>query len=182
MNSKKYLFLTFIIVALVQLAIPIKMIMEHETILKIGKIYRFEIAPIDPSDPFRGKYVIVRLKENSFRPESMDENMQGDIYVLLHSTGPNGFATIKGLSKEKPAANEDFVKAKIDYSYDELVYIRYPFDRYYLNETIAPKVEGDYFKMANDTLQKSYAILYVQDGDAVINDLIINGKSVKDYH
>ena len=51
-------FIIFIVVAIAQLFIPTQMILNQETILKTGKPYRFKTQPVDPSDPFKGKYII----------------------------------------------------------------------------------------------------------------------------
>ena len=43
MNKKKLILLVFILVALVQLYIPIKMILGREDILSTGKEYKFKV-------------------------------------------------------------------------------------------------------------------------------------------
>ena len=57
MDTKKIIFPAFILLVLVQLFVPANMILEQEDILKNGTPYKFKTAPIDPYDPFRGKYV-----------------------------------------------------------------------------------------------------------------------------
>ena len=55
MIKMKILLSVFILVALVQLFVPAKMILDREDILDMGKEYKFKTEPIDPNDPFRGK-------------------------------------------------------------------------------------------------------------------------------
>lgn len=54
MTNKKTLLSVFILVAIVQLYVPAKMILDREDILDTGKEYKFKTEPIDPNDPFRG--------------------------------------------------------------------------------------------------------------------------------
>src|SRR5690554_461138 len=66
MDNKKFLFIAFILVAIIQLAVPAKMIWDKENVLKSGKEFKFETAPVDPTDPFRGKYIALNYKENTY--------------------------------------------------------------------------------------------------------------------
>ena len=68
-----HIFLIFLAVVLVQLVVPAKMIFDKEVILKTGTIYKFKTQPIDPSDPFRGKYVTLNYELNT--AESMDSTL-----------------------------------------------------------------------------------------------------------
>src|SRR5215467_3604576 len=52
----------FLCLALAQLAVPASMIARRELTLQYGRQYRFQTAPIDPSDPFRGRYVALQLQ------------------------------------------------------------------------------------------------------------------------
>lgn len=182
MKTKTILLTAFIFVSIIQLAVPAKMIYNYENILKFGKEYRFKIAPIDPSDPFRGKYITLRIKERQFYFHDRSDLKNNEvIYVILDSVSPDGFARIKNISIEKPPLNVDFIKAKVDYfSNKEILYITYPFERYYLEESKAPKAERMYFDASRDTNKISYVTVKVIDGNSVLNDLIINDKSIKD--
>lgn len=65
MNKKKILLLSFFLVAVVQLYVPSKMIWDREEVLRTGTEYKFRTAPIDPTDPFRGKYITLRFDDNT---------------------------------------------------------------------------------------------------------------------
>jgi uncharacterized membrane-anchored protein len=181
MKPKNIIIIAFVIVAIIQLAVPTKMIYNYEHILSKGKHYKFQIAPIDPSDPFRGKYINIRIKESWFKADKINIWKYNEvIYVLLDSNNTNGFVWIKSITKVKPESNIDFIKAKVTYSNDGSVSIDYPFKRYYLEESIAPKVEKLYSDALRDTNKLSFLIVNAIDGNAVVNDLIINGKSIKE--
>lgn len=182
MNTKKLLITAFILVVLAQWFVPARMILDQETVLRSGKEYRFRTAPLDPSDPFRGKYITLNFRDDHF-PVSKDEVWRSgeNIYVLL--TGDQeGFATIRSVSKEKPRTGTDFVKAKVRYmSYDraKTLYIDYPFDRYYMEESKAPRAERLYNESRTDTTRKAYALVRVLGSKAVLEDVLINGVSIK---
>lgn len=169
--------------AIIQLAIPAKMIWDKEKILETGKEFKFETAPVDPTDPFRGKYIVLQFNENSIEIETDDNWVSGEnIYVVLK---PNvkGFSTIDYVSKEKPADTEDFVLAKIEYvSGDKFktISISYPFDRFYMEESKAYDAEQQYIASQLDSTKTTYALVKIKDGDAVLKDVMIDGVSIRE--
>lgn len=189
MKTKNILIILFLIVAIIQVAVPAKMIYKYENILKSGKEYRFKISPVDPNDPFRGKFISLHIDQNSFKINRADKWGNGeDIYVTIDSLSQNGFSRISNISKVKPDSKVDFIKAKVDYvnSWDStkswnntngsVVYINYPFERYYLDENKAPQAEQFFRESIRDSNKLNYVAVKVIDGDAVLKDLIINGK------
>ncbi|MDD5571298.1 MAG: GDYXXLXY domain-containing protein [Bacteroidales bacterium] len=183
MNKKKLILTAFILVALAQLYVPAKMIFDKEDILAKGKEYKFKTAPIDPNDPFRGKYIALRYEENTFKVQNEGEWMSNEtIYVIL-ATDKDGFAKIHSVSKVKPQGNRDFVKAKVRYftnSYDKEINIEYPFNRFYMEEYKAPVAEKAYREALSDSAKVTYALIRIKDGDAVIKDVLIDGISINE--
>lgn len=45
---------------ILQLAVPGYFVFRHYNTLYTGESYKFEVAPYDPYDPFRGRYVALR--------------------------------------------------------------------------------------------------------------------------
>ena len=177
MNNRKILLPIFIIVALTQLYIPAKMIWDREDILETGTEFKFKSAPIDPYDPFMGKYITLRFNINTFRINNPQNYVMGDaIYVSL-KTDRNGFAQIAGVSKEKPSDTKEFVKAEvgwasvIDTSY---ISINYSFNRYYMEESKAYEAELSYFESLRDSSKITYALVSVKNGGAVLKDVLID--------
>ena len=58
-----------------------------------------------------------------------------------------------------------------------------PFDRYYMEETKAPTAEHTYreHNRRGQTNQTAYAVVRIRDGDAVLEDLCINDKPIRQY-
>ena len=183
MNSKKLLLTAFILVALVQLYVPAKMIWDRENVIETGIEYKFKTAPIDPSDPFRGKYITLNYDENTAIVSDGQNWVLGEsIYVSL-TTDNLGFAKIKSVSKTKPTDNESFIKAKVRFSSGKSsnkLTIDYPFDRYYMEESKAYNAELIYRQSQQDTNQVTYALVSIKNGDAVLKDVLIDGTSIRE--
>jgi len=183
MNSKYSLLTAFILVALAQIYVPIRMILDKENVLANGTEYKFKTAPVDPVDPFRGKYITLNYEGNTVEIQNEKDWMIGErIYVSLMADN-EGFAQITSVSKEKPKDNQDYIKAKVDFVTDDgsnKLTIFYPFDRYYMEETKALKAEQTYIQAQIDTNQITYALIRIKDGDAVLKDVLIDGISIKE--
>lgn len=183
MSSKKLLLSVFILVALAQLYFPAKMIFDKEDTLETGIDYKFITAPIDPTDPFRGKYIILGYKDNVTVIDNEKDWVSGEIVYVFLENDQNGFAKIKSVSKEKPTDNQDFLKAKLSAVSNDgtnKLTIYFPFDRYYMEESKASDAEEIYAKSLQDTTQLTYALVSIKNGDAVLKDVLIDGVSIKE--
>lgn len=182
MNSKKIILLAFILVALVQIYFPARFIIDRSIILSSGKEFKFKTAPIDPSDPFRGKYINLNFNENTFEIQNKENWTRGETVFVLLVNDNNGFAKIKSVSKVKPLDSQDFLKAKVGYViYDGLkLSIEYPFDRFYMEESKASDAELTYRRAVPDSNQVTYALVNIKNGESVLKDVMINGISIRE--
>lgn len=182
MNKKKILVPAFILVVLVQLYFPARMILDREVVLGTGVEFKFRAAPIDPSDPLRGKYITLNFDENTVDIQNDEDWVSGEeIYVLL-TTGENGFAKIKSVSRKKPTNGGQFLKAKVNHilNNSKKMIIDYPFDRYYMEESKAYGAELTYRRSLADTNHVTYALVKVKNGVAALKDVMIDGTSIRD--
>jgi uncharacterized membrane-anchored protein len=183
MNNKKIIFSIFILIALAQLFVPGKMIFEKERVISSGAEYKFKTVPIDPNDPFRGKYITLSYDETRFMDtESRDWLYGDDIYVIL-TTDKEGFAKIESVSRTKPSSELDFVKATVinnTFNNEYKVEIEYPFNRYYMEESKALQAELIYRETMRDSKSNTYALVSVKGDEAVLKDVLIDGVSIKD--
>jgi uncharacterized membrane-anchored protein len=184
---KKYLILLFILVALVQWYIPGKMMWNREEVLRKGKVFRFQTEPVDPEDPFRGRYVHLAYKADTAMAKA-DSFKEGEkVYAEIENDAA-GFVKLKQLHKQPPAS-KDYVEAKIYYwLYEDpnsngprKVIISYPFEQFFLDEYKAPKAETLYNTARWDTTGQTYALVSIYKGRGVIKDLMINDKPVHSY-
>lgn len=175
MNNKKTLLLIGLLFCL-QLFVPAKMIIDHESILKNGAIYKFKAAPIDPTDPFRGEYITLSFKERSIAiPEDMKWEYSNDAFVVL-TKDAEGFAKIASVFPTAPLSG-DYFKCKVDFvesnkGYSTL-FLDLPFNRYYMEESKAARTELEYREALRDSTAITYAAIAVLNGDAIISNVFI---------
>ena len=130
----------FLCLALVQLAVPASMIARRELTLQYGRQYRFQTAPVDPSDPFRGRYVALHLQANTAPTLPGIPLAPGQRVYAILTEDAAGFAAIASLSLVPPAGDTYF-QTSVDYVSGDRVQVALPFDRYYTDEHLAPAAE-----------------------------------------
>lgn len=171
--KKRLLIALFIIAALLQFAIPLSMICKYEKVLRKGEVFRFETAPVDPHDPFRGKYVTLNIKNDMVNnPGGLFK--YGDEVFLTVANREDGFAYFSKASKERPETS-NYYKTYCEWEDIQGIHVKINFDRYYMNEDKAPAAERRYNNAVRDSKNKSWVLVRIMDGTAVIEDLFING-------
>jgi uncharacterized membrane-anchored protein len=177
----KILAISFVIMCLGQWAIPAFVINEQLQLRANGKKFHFETEPVDPKDPFRGNFISLYFKATDF---TSTETWNGyeEAYVIL-TADSNGFAQIKQISRTEPDDEDvSYIKATVYSSGENSVSVDYPFDRFYLEENVAPEAEKVYNNMnRNDTRYQTYAVVYVQHGKASVEDVIVKDKSIVEW-
>lgn len=182
----KKLYLTLLLfIIFVQLAVPFKMIYDRERVLKNGTRFSFKTRPIDPADPFQGRFVRLQLKEDQCNiPEDRrdDFRRKQKIYATI-GIDEDGYAYFMEAQKEVPAAAH-FLKTRtrggVSKRNEEEQYnvrIQIPFDRFYMEEGKAPRAE----KLAIDAARKGdcWVDVRILNGKAVIEDVYVEGESIR---
>jgi len=168
----------FIMMVLAQWWVPGNMIREKQQVLAKGNPFKFLTEPVDPSHPFKGKYIALSFKADTFsanREHVYDNGQQ--VYVRL-ATDDSGYARIVNLSASKPTSEINYIKAVVSYVTSEggqLIHIQYPFDEYYMDEYKAPKAEMLYRESNSNNKNTTYALVKVYRGNAAVEDVYING-------
>lgn len=177
---KNYTLIAFVLLALIQLFVPLKMILDKEDILNTGQAFRFKTAPVDPNDPFRGKYISLRFEASQFPvSQSGSWTTQQEVFAQL-STDEDGFAQIIDVSQQPPADSKPYLKTKIQRIAPDALFLEFPFERFYMEESKAMAAEMLYRKSLSDSLQSAYALVRIKDGDAVLEDVVLNGVSISE--
>ena len=179
----KYIFALFILVVIAQLFVPAQMIFGQEAILNTGKAYRFRTQPIDPSDPYRGKYITLRYDINSAITNDTIWERKQDVFVYIKEDSL-GFAELVEVSVNPIKSKNDFVKAEAFTYYKKSNKLRFtlPFNRFYMEESKAKPAEDAFREAQRDSLpNNTYALVYVKEGEAVLKDVLINDVSIADY-
>lgn len=181
MKTKQLLMIAFAIIAVLQAAAPLKMIYDSEMTERHGTEYKFRTAPIDPTDPFRGKYITLDYDINTIPTKDTTWLRNEKIYVSI-AKDADGFAKVANVSREKPESG-DYVFTKVTYYYTDDLHINLPFDRYYMEENKAHDAEVAYRKYNSNPgkFKPAYAIVALKGGNAVLKDVIIDGMPIKEY-
>ncbi|HLF53122.1 GDYXXLXY domain-containing protein [Flavobacterium sp.] len=184
MKNKKTLLILFILVVLAQLYVPLQMIFDQEDVLKTGKEFKFQTEPVDPNDPFRGKYITLSFKVREITVKNIKNWQNGETIFAKITTDKNGFAKIAAISKSKPKYSSDYLKVKINavsnFKNENIIFLDFPFNRFYMNENKAQKAEEVYAESITDSINKTFALVAVKNGEAVIKDVLINEVSIKE--
>lgn len=183
MNNKKIVLSAFLIIAIIQVIVPAKMIFDKETVLDRGTEYKFKVAPIDPYDPFRGKYITLSFIENTVEFPDPDLLTRGETIYLILNTDSNGFAKPVSATISKPSNQKNFLKVKVSSRFSRgstTVSIDYPFDRYYMDEFKATGAEEVYRRSTPDKTKETFALVSIKDGEAVLKDVLIDGIPIRE--
>lgn len=182
---------TLLLIAIVaQLAVLGTLIRSRELVLRDGEAFRFKTRPIDPADPFQGRYVSLGFDNNfvsAANGETSAARFRETVYVRIEAD-PDGFARFSGWSLKKPASGA-FLKTRCKgersrwdstgrQSESPGIWIDIPFNRYYMDEAKAPRAEA----VVRDAARGSncWAVVRILNGRAVVEDVIAKGQSLRD--
>jgi uncharacterized membrane-anchored protein len=181
--------LLFGLMAAAQWFVPWWGIRQHEQVLRLGIPLCFRTAPVDPHDPFRGEYVILRFvleDEVVANPADAPWEDGEEAFVLLGNAG--GEATVQGVQRTRPNGAVPYIVCTMnvwsrmeegDSLFSE-ARIDLPFDRFYLQQGKGPRTEAllDQRSTEEDPELPAYASVRVLEGLAVIEDLIVGDRSI----
>jgi hypothetical protein len=173
MNKDNIRLAAFVVIALVQLAIPIKMVLSYNNVLSEGQTYKFQAAPVDPYDPFRGKYVTLSFDAQSWL-HPIGEVEIGQTYYLTFREDEKGFAVIKYALLKPPANTDHYLEAKAVHDWDGIIRFEFPFNRFYMEESLAPAAEQAYNSSQWNDSSNTYALVSIGFGKGVIQDVFID--------
>lgn len=179
--KKTYIYILFGIMVFAQIIASAQVVYNYEQTIVSGTVYKFKTAPVDPNDPFRGKYIDLNFDINHFETDDNDWNRDEKAFLYI-SKDAEGFATLETLSKTKITNSPfDYVEVKIRSYYSGAVHFELPFNTYYMEETKAYDAELLYRKNNRlEMYQNVYAFVHIQNDIHVLTDVIINGISMKD--
>ncbi len=181
----------FGLICVAQLAAPVSLVVKHEQTRATGSLWKFQTAPVDPSDPFRGKYVRLSFAATRqavpFAANQKHNPHERRMYAEL-AVDQNGYERLVRLHRKRPSAGDYLdvvVQARTDsgnpqeHGRTPAVYVQLPFDRYYLPEDKALKIERAYNQASREAQGSTYAEVRVRDGHAALVALVLNGQRVK---
>lgn len=135
---------TFIIAVVIPLLILVGLTVKPAKTLLFGQEILLETNAVDPTDLFRGDYIIVNPKiaeiPKSLFPSDMEITDGKDVCVLLKQKGP--YHVIESISMSVPQEGL-YLKGTILYHdpFSSLVRINYSLDRFFIKEGSGTELE-----------------------------------------
>jgi len=181
--NPKLIFGLFLTLAIAQLATPLGQIWKYENILQAGRLYKFRTAPVDPYDAFRGRYVALNYADTVAKLHAGDKiASRSPAYVTLHQD-ENGFAQFDELSADPPQSG-DYLRVECQYSFENKVRFRLPYDKFFMEENKAPQADRAYWIHGNrrgQTGNRAYVLVRIKGGRGVIEDLYIEDRPIREF-
>lgn len=184
MTNLKILFPLFLIVAFFQWLIPVKSIWDVKKIENYGRVYDFRLELPDSSLPdFGGNYIKLYFSENDLPGKDSNFWKYGETIYVQIARDRNGFAKVQAVSKRRPPANVNFIRAQVGFEFyhnKRFMGIQYPFDKYYLDGSRVREAEQIYKQIQKDSSQIMFARIKLRKGDAQLTGVFLNGKPLND--
>jgi hypothetical protein len=179
-SRKTTTLLLFVVVAVVQLIVVGWAIARHEMVLRNGDLYRFRVVPVDPIDPFRGRYVALRLEDNEVWVEDLSIRRNQELWAAI-AVDSDGFARLSSAAHAQPD-DVPALRCRAERSSNggENITVSGPFERFYMHEKLAPAAETAFRARSVGTPREAHITVRVLDGYGVIEDLFIDGTLVSE--
>lgn len=179
----KLVFGLFLAIAVFQLMTPIAQIWKYEDVLRNGKPYKFRTMPVDPYDAFRGKYVALYYADTVATHEQDSGLRYGDPAYVTLLQDENGFAQFENLLSAPPLSG-DYLCVEYMYGSETKAHFRLLFDRYFMEESKAPKAERAYRLnrgSRNQINNKTYVVVRIKRGRGAIENLFIEDQPIREF-
>lgn len=178
--NKIIITISFAAMLLAQWFVPGQMIYKQEEVIREGVAYKFRTQPLDPSDPFRGKYIYLNYEVDKAFTKDTTINYN-DMYVYIAKDSA-GFAIATHASKTLDKSGQNYVKVRSHGIYNDTVRFNLPFNVYYMDENKAYDAEVVVRQARRDTLiNNCYGLVYIKEGRSVLADVFVDDISIKDY-
>lgn len=176
MKARRLRFFLFAVVAVVQLAVAGGAIIRSELALRDGEVFRFRIQPVDPVDAFRGRYVAIRFAlDRAPAPDGLEPTRRQWVFVPLF-VDEDGLAVFGPAALEPPASGP-YLRLRSggiypDENGERRVWVTMPFNRYYMDENLAPEAERAVWNRPRGQ-REAFVTVRVRKGVGVLEELYI---------
>ena len=169
MKARSVVWGVFVLACLAQLAFASSAMWRGETTLRGGTLYHFRSDPVDPVDPFRGRYVALAFARTRVpRAEGADLDVGATAYVEL-AVDDEGMARLERAQAAAPAA--DHLALPVLATDATAVFVQLPFERYYAEEERALEIDRQRWQAG----ARFVVGVRVLDGRGVIESLRLGG-------
>lgn len=187
MNNKNLLLLAFSAMAVLQLLLPARTALQLERVLRQGEVFHFLAGPVDPNDPFRGKYLTLdipgldNLTWDLAAPVIESVQAGSELYLTI-AKDSLGFAHIAEAATAPPTHEQPYIRATVYYTYNDTsavhpIVLHNPLNRFYMDERQAPVAEERFRSRPDD--DTAFAKVRIYEGQAVLEDVFVGNASVR---
>ena len=178
-------------------------IARYEMTLATGRVYKVKTVPVDPADPFRGRYVAIQpalTLPNPVAPEVaslLDQigvfrpNAPRKMAYVVLSSDAEGFARADQVVPEPPRTADylEITGARLrtigpveqERQPEVVREVVLSFDRYYMAEAAAPAAEQRYREASRRGADRdTWITVRVRNGVGVVDGLFIDGVRIED--
>jgi uncharacterized membrane-anchored protein len=153
-------------------------------VLGRGTAFKFRTEPVDPTNPFKGKYITLSYKSETYKTAKQPSLTYNETVYVVFENDSDGFARIKTVDISAPTSESAYCEAAVRFIdvQDSVtsVQLEFPFSEFYMEESKAPRAEIAYRESLSDTLAPTYALVNIYKGDAVIRDVYVKDKPIGD--
>ncbi|MEM7370993.1 MAG: GDYXXLXY domain-containing protein [Bacteroidota bacterium] len=180
-NQSTIRIIFFVLAMATYLAVPAYMILEYEWRLDQGETYRFRTRPKDPFNPFTGRSMVLGFDQRRLsKHEDSEDLWKGESIYILIDVDEEGFAYFSDYTKTIPE-DRAYMKSELIHISKNHIKFDIPFDRYYLNEAMAPKAESLYRKMSREDRDAVYVEVKILEGETILQDLYIEHTPIIEF-
>lgn len=174
----KAIFFLFAVAAAVQIAVPVFQIWKYEDTLRTGQAFKFRTAPVDPYDPFRGRYVQLAFADTRAKEGWGADSSSYEMSYVTLGVDAEGFVTFEKLQTTRPETGA-YLRVS---AFSQTIVL--PFDRFYMEETEAQLADRALLTARSrdgSTRSPTYALVRVKDGRGVIEDLYVDNLPIREF-
>jgi len=178
---KQIRLIVFILVALAQLAVPASVVWKRSQTLAHGRVWKFKTEPVDPVDAIRGRYIALRFAAEKAKPTPEPDvaALISPLFVTLKEDA-EGFAQVDQITNDR-ISGDNVIQVENGYWSDGWQRVRFPFDKLWVAEKIAPQAEQAYRENSRRGKENAYVTVRVRNGDAALEELYIDNQPLADY-
>lgn len=197
-GNKKIQLALFLFIVAVGVYYPVSKIIRFEFPFSPPAVFRFQATLYDPYDIFRGRYVALAPTRQTVIASDMEwyKYNESKVYAVLEED-EDGLAKVVDLVKKpepgKPAVRVESAfphgrwggRGLTDKTEEDVANkytVNFPFDRFYMNEKLAPEAEVAVNKAVREGGEGCVIVVKVYaDGNFAITDLEIGGVPIREF-
>ncbi|MDR1285232.1 MAG: GDYXXLXY domain-containing protein [Campylobacteraceae bacterium] len=173
---KKHFLAAFFTLCVMQLIAVIYMVAKYESVLLFGDVIILKAEPIDPYDPFRGRYITLNFEQRRININK-HFNETSDFFITFNNEGK--FAIIDDIFDVPPQDERPYLKVKGYVYVDGEISITYPFNRFYMQEDLAQYVDMRQWNFFNNN--EVSVKIRVLNGKGVIENVVVGNVSISEF-